>query len=100
MHEMTHVWQYQLNYPIKKAGLTVSSRGTEAYEYTLARGRALSSYNMEQQGEIISDYYIICLLGDALSVWNMANSDKSPTLLISTLQNFLNDPADRTNLPF
>ncbi|MDP9692448.1 UNVERIFIED_ORG: uncharacterized protein (DUF2345 family), partial [Pseudomonas mohnii] len=99
MHEMTHVWQYQLGYPVKKTGLTVSSRGAAAYEYALTRYRALSSYNMEQQGEIISDYFIICVIGDAHAVWNSANYAKSPELLTSTLEGFLNNPADKSNLP-
>jgi type VI secretion system secreted protein VgrG len=99
MHEMTHVWQYQLGYPVKKAGLTVTSRGAAAYEYTLTRYRTLSSYNMEQQGEIISDYYIICVIGDAHAVWNSVNYAKSPELLTSTLESFLSKPADKSNLP-
>ncbi|WP_137807876.1 type VI secretion system Vgr family protein [Pseudomonas sp. G(2018)] len=100
MHEMTHVWQYQLGYPIKKAGLTVSSRGAAAYEYTLSEQSKLSSYNMEQQGEIISDYYIICIVGDARAVWNMNNYRKSPKLLASTLESFLSNPGSKHNLPF
>jgi type VI secretion system secreted protein VgrG len=99
MHEMTHVWQYQLGYPVKKAGVTVTRRGAAAYEYALTRYRTLSSYNMEQQGEIISDYYIICVIGDAHAVWNSANYAKSPELLTSTLEGFLNNPADKSNLP-
>jgi hypothetical protein len=99
MHEMTHVWQYQLGYPVKKAGLTVSSRGAESYEYGLAEGAVLSDYNMEQQGEIISDYYVICVEGDAKGVWNHRNRTKSPEALTSLLEKFLENPADKKHLP-
>ncbi|MCX2897801.1 hypothetical protein [Pseudomonas mandelii] len=68
MHEMTHVWQYQLGYAVKSAGVTVTSRGDDVYKYALSETGTLSEYNMEQQGEIISDYYIICVLGDAARV--------------------------------
>ncbi|WP_223533285.1 DUF2345 domain-containing protein, partial [Pseudomonas sp. GL-RE-20] len=99
MHEMTHVWQYQLGYPVKKKGLTVSSRGAEAYEYSLFNDGKFSNYNMEQQGEIISDYYIICVVGNPLGVWDQKNVGKSPELLSATLGSFLNDPSSKKNLP-
>lgn len=99
MHEMTHVWQYQLGYPVKRAGLTVTSRGAEAYEYTLTNSGKFSDYNMEQQGEIVSDYYMICVVGNSRAVWNESNSTKSPGLLASTLSAVLKNPADKTNLP-
>ncbi|MGN8278697.1 DUF2345 domain-containing protein, partial [Pseudomonas sp. SMN5] len=99
MHEMTHVWQYQMGYPVKKNGLTVSSRGAEAYEYKLSSEGRFSEYNMEQQGEIVSDYYMICVVGDSRSVWNGNNATQSPKLLASTLADFLKNPADKTHLP-
>ncbi|QEY71491.1 PAAR domain-containing protein [Pseudomonas denitrificans (nom. rej.)] len=99
IHEMTHVWQYQLGYWVKWHALWVTSRGASAYEYQLNPSKKLSNYNMEQQGEIISDYFIICVLKKPESVWNSANQTKSPTLLQSTMQDFLKNPSDISNLP-
>jgi type VI secretion system secreted protein VgrG len=99
MHEMTHVWQYQLGYSVKLKGLLVSSRGASAYRYTLTETSVLSDYNMEQQGEIISDYYLICVVGNPSAVWNPTNSSKSPELLAATLESFLRNPADNKHLP-
>jgi hypothetical protein len=99
MHEMTHVWQYQLGYPVKLMGLFVTSRGAPAYRYTLTETSALCDYNMEQQGEIISDYYVICVLGNPSAVWSASNSSKSPELLAATLESFLRNPADKKHLP-
>ncbi|RDS79733.1 hypothetical protein DWU98_16850 [Dyella monticola] len=31
MHEMVHVWQYQMGYAVKRHGLTVTSKGESAY---------------------------------------------------------------------
>ncbi|MGN8278202.1 DUF2345 domain-containing protein, partial [Pseudomonas sp. SMN5] len=99
MHELTHVWQYQLGYPVKQAGLTVTSRGEDAYKYTLAESRNFSDYNMEQQGEIVSDYYLICILRNPRRVWSRSNIGKSPELLALTVKSVLDDPANRSNLP-
>ncbi|URS63628.1 type VI secretion system tip protein VgrG [Pseudomonas sp. Y39-6] len=99
IHEMTHVWQYQLGYPVKRMGLVVTSRGAPAYRYALTEQSVLSDYNMEQQGEIISDYYLICVVGNPHGVWNERNFTKSPALLASTLESFLKKPADKKHLP-
>jgi len=99
MHEMTHVWQYQLGYPVKRAGMTVTSRGAEAYEYVLTESRVLADYNMEQQGEIISDYYIICVEEEPMWVWNENNINNRPSLFKSVLRKFIENPADKDSLP-
>ncbi|PIT55234.1 hypothetical protein [Snodgrassella alvi] len=60
MHEMTHVWQYQM-------GMCVICRGLISfaveYEYDLENGNLLSEYGMEQQASIIADYYILNRFG-------------------------------------
>lgn len=99
MHEMTRVWQFQLGDPVKKAGVKVTSRGASVYEYSLDGHKVFSSFNMEQQGEIISDFYIICIVGDARSVWNHRNYTKSPEALTAVLESFLRSPMSRTHLP-
>ncbi|MDF3931929.1 type VI secretion system tip protein VgrG, partial [Pseudomonas citronellolis] len=99
MHEMTHVWQYQLGYRVKWHALWVTSRGASAYQYQLAASGTLSDYNMEQQGEIISDYFMICVLQKPKFVWDPTNSSKEPALLEIAVQNFLSDPNDTSSLP-
>ena len=64
MHEMVHVWQFQLNYKVIWRGLKFAMSGAyndkRTYEYDNpedANKKALSDFNMEQQGELISHYY-------------------------------------------
>ncbi|PIT13062.1 hypothetical protein BGI33_00080 [Snodgrassella alvi] len=56
MHEMVHVWQYQM-------GMWVALRGACSllvdYHYALTDDKVLSDYGMEQQASIIADYYIL-----------------------------------------
>jgi hypothetical protein len=99
MHEMTHVWQFQLGYPVKKAGVTVTRRGADAYKYKLSPERAFAGYNMEQQGEIVSDYFIICIKNEPGSVWDLANRGKDPAALRRVVQKVLDNPHEKSNLP-
>lgn len=99
IHEMTHVWQHQMGYSVKWHGITVSSKGVEAYRYELSSELKLADYNMEQQGEIISDYFCICILSEPSLVWNAINSTKDPIALASTLEGFLKDPHNSAHLP-
>lgn len=96
MHEMTHVWQYQLGYTVKWHGLTVTSRGQSAYEYSIKEGDSLSDFNMEQQGNIISDYYMIALIGD---IGGAIGSRGTVEQLRSVLARFLENPKSKENLP-
>lgn len=62
IHEMTHIWQQQNNIKGTGAGgvikLWMKHKSYEdAYAYTADSTKALTDYNLEQQGEIISDYY-------------------------------------------
>ena len=96
VHEMVHVWQHQLGYAVRWNGLFVSSRGPDAYEYSVAPGTLLSDYNMEQQGDIISDYYMIVLASRGGAA---RGSQGSPDQLKAVLSEFLRDPSSRSNLP-
>lgn len=96
IHEMTHVWQYQMGYPVKWRGLTVTSRGKSAYVYSLAADSRLCDFNMEQQGNIFSDYFMICVLDDP----DMAfNPGKSKALLRQVMKPFIENPLDKHHLP-
>ena len=52
IHEMTHVWQHQQS--INVAARAMFNR---TYSYTLEDGKAFRSYGVEQQGDIVRDYY-------------------------------------------
>ncbi|WKX27293.1 type IV secretion protein Rhs [Tatumella ptyseos] len=56
MHEITHVWQHQ-------HGMWVRARGlfswATAYQYTIVPNKKLSQYSMEQQAQIIADYFLL-----------------------------------------
>lgn len=59
IHELVHVWQFQTNGAsyISKALAAHAAKGDGAYLYTLVEGRALGDYEVEQQAEIVEDYY-------------------------------------------
>ncbi len=95
MHEMVHVWQYQLGYPVKMKGLTVTSRGVEAYRYNLTPVSRLSDFNMEQQGNLLADYYMICIYGRAQGAFN---PQMPSAWLYQVMEPFVN-PKDPAHLP-
>lgn len=98
MHEMTHVWQHQLGYPVKWRGALRVGLG---YEYVLAEDRKLSDYNMEAQGNILADYFALCVLRNpyAMRQADYRNRPDAPELYKKVLAEFLRDPSDRGNLP-
>jgi hypothetical protein len=63
IHEMAHVWQWQLGFRIKLHGFWTAITGGytkgSAYEYDSTRddGKILPEFNFEQQAEIISHYF-------------------------------------------
>jgi len=56
IHEMVHIWQYQLGYPVKWRGAIRIGLG---YEYSLEPESRLASFNMEAQGELLADYFAL-----------------------------------------
>lgn len=56
MHEMVHVWQHQLGYPVMLRG---AIRLGLSYAYILADGKRLCDYNMEAQGDLLADYFVL-----------------------------------------
>lgn len=67
IHELVHVWQYQKMGFVYIPRALMAQRSPEGYDYGGARGleaamgagRALQDFNLEQQAEIVSDYYRI-----------------------------------------
>ena len=56
MHEMVHVWQHQLGYPVRLRG---AFRIGLSYDYTLREGATLADYNMEAQADLLADYMML-----------------------------------------
>ena len=95
MHEMVHVWQYQLGYPVKARG---AIRIGLSYEYSLDASKRLSDYNMEAQGNLLSDYWALRLFGSPPQMWNAAH--RGDLLLFEqVLAQFIADPSDVKSLP-
>ncbi len=95
MHEMVHVWQHQLGYPVRLRGAV---RLGLSYHYELSPERRLSDYNMEAQGDLLADYFVLRHLGSAVSMRQRRYADALP-LFEQVLADFLRNPADRKNLP-
>ena len=95
LHEMVHVWQHQLGYPVRLRG---ALRVGLDYRYRLRAGATLADFNMEAQGDLLADYFVLKLLGNPGAMrWpeNAANLH----LFEAVLGDFLVAPASRANLP-
>lgn len=100
MHEMTHVWQHQLGYWVRFRG---AIRLELDYSYTLDAKMKLCDYNMEAQGDILADYFVLKFLNNPGIVRNKLSSNPPYTYSIEeyeiALENFLIDPSNSENLP-
>ncbi|XYJ11690.1 Rhs element Vgr protein [Telluria sp. B2] len=94
MHEMVHVWQHQLGYPVRLRGAV---RLGLPYDYKLFEGATLADYNMEAQGDLLADYFVLKFLRrpDAM---RQRQYGGQLALYERVLAGFLADPADRGNL--
>lgn len=95
MHEMVHVWQHQLGYPVRLRG---AIRIGLSYRYRLALDQRLCDYNMEAQGDLLADYYVLRHLASAASMRQPEYAADLP-LYETVLADFLADPGNRKNLP-
>ncbi|ARJ41640.1 type IV secretion protein Rhs [Pantoea alhagi] len=63
IHELTHVWQYQ-------KGMWVRTRGlfswAASYHYDFNENKYLHDYTMEQQAQIVADYFLLYRYGYGL----------------------------------
>ena len=92
IHEMTHVWQYQVKVmnPIAAAigeYCRCLGRYARAYRYELTAGKDLLQYRLEQQAQIVQDYYLL-RIGAAQEL----DASAAMPLYQDVLANFLNDP--------
>jgi hypothetical protein len=103
IHEMVHVWQFQLGYSMRWNGFKLLIRGgysadesgeLPAYRYRLdeASTKKLSDYNMEQQGDLIAHYFAATHLG-------MHEYQARLPFLSAVLKDFLRNPKDAALLP-
>jgi len=54
------VWQYQLGYNAK---LVRAPRPNMSYDYVLDEIRLFPDYNMEAQGDMLADYFLVAFRG-------------------------------------
>ena len=95
MHEMAHVWQHQLGYAVRLRGAV---RLGLPYHYELAAGKTLADFNMEAQGDVLADYFVLKHLRFAAAM-RQPRYAHSLALYEQVLARFLADPASRANLP-
>ena len=95
MHEMVHVWQHQLGYPVRTRG---AIRMGLSYRYLLEPGKTLADYNMEAQGDLLADYFVLKHLGSAAAM-RQPHCAHSLPLFEQVLAGFLIQPGRRQNLP-
>ena len=94
MHEMVHVWQHQLGYPVRLRG---ALRIGLSYRYALREGATLADYNMEAQGELLADYFVLKHLGKPDAMRQQRYRHRLD-LYESVLAGFLANPSSRENL--
>ena len=104
IHEMAHIWQYQLGYPVLWAGIMQILKGgyfrsikgqPAAYYFDPAREplrNQLAHFNMEQQADIISFYFAYIYLHKKAYAW------LSP-FFSRVLPEFLHNPKQKKLLP-
>lgn len=98
VHEMTHVWQHQLGFPVKWRGAV---RLGLSYDYVLHDGARLGDFDMEAQGEILADAFVLGVLGRPEFV-AQAEHRRDPlhaVRLDALMRDFLRDPQHHRHLP-
>lgn len=95
MHEMVHVWQHQLEYAVRLRGAV---RFGLSYDYDLAAGKTLADFNMEAQGDLLADYFVLRHLRSHAAMRQQRYAGSLP-LYEEVLAGFLADPSSVANLP-
>jgi type VI secretion system secreted protein VgrG len=99
IHEITHVWQYQMGFQVKAQ--SIGSAFRYGYNYTIKPGMKLSDFPMEGQANIIADYAMYVLYGrpDHYSGSQYKKPPQSLADLQTVLADFIKNPLDKSNLP-
>jgi hypothetical protein len=92
---LVHVWQHQLGYPVRLRGAVRIGLG---YQYRLRAGATLADYNMEAQGDLLADYFVLKILDHPRAMRWKENAG-SLALFEAALAGFLANPASRAHLP-
>jgi len=95
MHEMVHVWQHQLGYPVRLRG---AIRIGLSYAYTLDEHATLEDFNMEAQGDLLADYFVLKHL-QRPEVMRQQRYRGSLALYEKVLALFLAEPGNCASLP-
>ncbi len=95
LHEMVHVWQHQLGYPVRLRGAV---RIGLPYHYDLCTNATLGDYNMEAQGDLLADYFVLKYLQRPEAMRQQRYQHKL-ALYEQVLAGFLADPGSYENLP-
>ncbi|PQO94923.1 Rhs element Vgr protein [Massilia phosphatilytica] len=95
MHEMVHVWQHQLGYPVRLRGAV---RIGLSYRYELRPDATLADYNMEAQGDLLADYFALKYMRNP-RIMRQRRYAHQLALYEQVLARFLADPRDPDNLP-
>jgi hypothetical protein len=94
IHEMAHVWQHQLGYAVRLRGAV---RIGLSYDYDLAPGKTLADFNMEAQGDLLADYFVLKFLKRPEAMRQRRYAGQL-ALYEQVLSHFLRDPASRESL--
>ena len=94
IHEMVHVWQHQLGYPVRLRGAV---RLGLTYAYSLRAGTTLADYNMEAQGDLLADYFVLKYLKKPQAMRQAQYRDSLP-IFEQVLGSFLAEPRNPDNL--
>lgn len=95
IHEIAHVWQHQMGYAVRLRGAV---RFGLSYAYDLQPGKTLADFNMEAQGDLLADYFVLRHLRLPRTMRQPRYAD-SLALFESVLADFLVDPSSVGNLP-
>ncbi len=95
IHEMVHVWQWQLGYLVWLHG---AMRFNLSYEYVLGKQFLLSDFNMEAQGDLLADYFVLKFL-QAPEAMKQQRYPFDLPLFEQVLREFLQNPNDKKHLP-
>jgi hypothetical protein len=107
MHEMVHVWQYQLGYDLQTPENKINAVKPGGRDYTLEPKNRLKDYNMEQQGNILCDYWLTKDHNRQDYLWEKKYRRPKDTIINSgflalvelVLSDFFKNRKDAANLP-
>ncbi|NMY72295.1 DUF2345 domain-containing protein, partial [Pseudomonas sp. WS 5414] len=80
IHEMTHVWQHQHGVNVLLVGAYQQVKQflvSNQYAYHLEPGKTLKDFNIEQQGDIVRDYFMAMIKGTAEPIAKFASTLKN-----------------------